>query len=574
MKRARCMTSVTVAVGLLALLLSPGFLQGAGSLAVIAGSVHDSGGVPVVGALVIVAASSPSMAQRMTFTDSRGGFSIPNLFGGEYSVKVTMPRFLTALKSGIQVNAGSSAFLTVNLQNALDIVRRVVDKNKFDDMVWTLRSSRSTQPILRLASGHDFKDTAADISQPDYSGYVQLYSKSVETSSGVSDGMGSQFSMTVPLDSRSRVRLAGQYNEDPTQPRGFGASYDFSPADGHRATVGINVRQGAVVGDQYNAEQKEIQLQYGENYQWSDHMVVNYGAEVGRSDALTDRNYMRPRFAVSWVPEARTTLTVGATSQAPTSPDDPIRGRDYFDRIAYVPPSMEGYAHTEMAVSRVISDKVDVSASVFEDRVDTQALFISSLDGQGVFILDSSHNPANGVRVHVNRQFRGFEAGVGYTTTTGLGVSDQATAATSLADFSSDLKQQRFHLVTARFKADVACTQTHVTAVYRWVNDFSATRLDPYQKTVEFNDPSLSLTVAQNLPNWRIIPGKVQAIVDARNLFDPTYSTKNTSVSQYPRLLQRRDQHQVLILVKPSGFRETTPVIGIKCGANHLSPIV
>jgi len=52
--------------------------------------VRDSGGVPVVGALVVVIASTPNSPERFAFTDKRGQFSIQNLFAGNYSVRVTM----------------------------------------------------------------------------------------------------------------------------------------------------------------------------------------------------------------------------------------------------------------------------------------------------------------------------------------------------------------------------------------------------------------------------------------------------------------------------------------------------
>src|SRR6185295_7084077 len=129
---------------------------GAGNLATINGRVRDSGGSPIAGALVIVAPSSPTLQERLAFTDRYGSFSVLNLFAGEYTVKVTMPKFLPAMKQGIHLNTGGSAVLTVNLQNALDVVRRAVsrDKTQSEDIVWTLRSSRSSQPVLRLAEGH------------------------------------------------------------------------------------------------------------------------------------------------------------------------------------------------------------------------------------------------------------------------------------------------------------------------------------------------------------------------------------------------------------------------------------
>ena len=196
-------------LGLIIILLAPAVTLGA-DLGVIRGHVRDSGGTPLVGALVIVVASTPDSPERFAFTDKRGQFSIQNLFAGNYSIRVTMSSFLPSFKNGIHLNAGGSAILTVNLQNALDIVRRAREKASAEDIVWTLRSSRSTQPVLRLAESQT-SETPVPIPSPDYTGYFQVYSKSVETSSGISEGVGSQFSVTMPLAATSKVTVAVSY---------------------------------------------------------------------------------------------------------------------------------------------------------------------------------------------------------------------------------------------------------------------------------------------------------------------------------------------------------------------------
>lgn len=197
--------------GLLAALMLP--VAGlTADLGVIRGQVRDSSGTPLVGAVVIIAAA-PHTTERMAFTDSRGFFRVPNLFAGQYSVRVSMPTFLPAFKDSVLLSNGGTAILTINLQNALDVVRRAMSRDQLspEDIVWTLRSSRSTQPILRFAD--DGRQLQEEASYPDpdsdYSGYVQLYSKSVETSAGTSEGVGSQFSVTMPLDPTSKVIVAG-----------------------------------------------------------------------------------------------------------------------------------------------------------------------------------------------------------------------------------------------------------------------------------------------------------------------------------------------------------------------------
>jgi hypothetical protein len=517
------------------LLLLPLVGSAANDLAAITGRVHDSSGSPVVGALVIVAAASPIIPERVALTTNDGSFSIPNLFAGQYTVKVSMPQFLPALKQGIQLNAGGTAVLTVNLQNAMDIVRRAVSREraKSDDIVWTLRSSRTTQPVLRIADNPQSREPKVT-SGPDYSGYFQVYSKSVDTASGTTQGVGSQFSVTVPLDTNSHVTLRGQYNEAPMQPRGFGASYDFVPRIHHKTEIGMDVRQGALFADPLDLS-REVQVKYGDDFQWSAHFVINYGAEAGRAGTIAGTSYLRPRFSASWVPDARTTFTFGMSSQAPSAPDDPIRGREYFDRTLYIPPALEHYSHSEAGVTRIVSENVEVSAAVFHDRTDTEALFSSPRPGRpGIVILDTTHLPSQGLRLHVNRQFRNFEAGIGYTAATGVGMDADSSA----GSLQEQLVRRRFHVVAARFKARLDTTQTEITTVYRWNSELSAVRLDPYQRLDEYNDTTLSLSIAQNLPSWRMFPGRVQAIVDARNLLDQCLGSRSNQFGQYPRLVK------------------------------------
>src|SRR5262249_52161253 len=147
--------SVVVAIGVAVIFMSPGIGQASGNLSAITGIVRGSTGSPLIGALVHGVASNPALPERMAVTDKRGGGSVPTLLSCEDWVKVTMPRFLPALKNGIQIRAGNNTALTVNLQNAFDVVRRVVsgEKAQADDIIWTLRSSRSTQPVLKLAQG-------------------------------------------------------------------------------------------------------------------------------------------------------------------------------------------------------------------------------------------------------------------------------------------------------------------------------------------------------------------------------------------------------------------------------------
>mgnify|MGYP003349524811 CR=1 FL=1 len=144
-------------------------------------------------------------------------------------------------------------------------------------------------------------------------------------------------------------------------------------------------------------------------------------------------------------------------------------------------------------------------------------------------------SPSSGLRINVERQFRGFEAGLGYTAARSAGLSRTMSG---LESVRRGLASEPFHVVTARLKTDLDFTDTELTAVYRWVSRFAAGPIDPYQQAVEYNDPSLSISVAQNVPTFGAIPAKVQAILDARNLFDQSVGGTHSSLTHSPRLLR------------------------------------
>jgi len=105
--------------------------------------------------------------------------------------------------------------------------------------------------------------------------------------------------------------------------------------------VRVNVRQGAMFGDPLQTDSlREVQVKYGEDFQWTDHLVFNYGAEAGRVGTVSGTSYLRPRFGISWVPERRTTIMVSASSQAPSIADDPVRGKEYYDRTISFRPDL------------------------------------------------------------------------------------------------------------------------------------------------------------------------------------------------------------------------------------------
>ena len=356
MQRMRKGFMTGAAAAAILLLLCPLFASGS-DVAGISGRVRDSGGIPVMGAMVIIVPSAPNVPERIALTDKEGAFSIVNLFAGQYTVKVSMPHFLSAMKQGVQLNAGGTVVLTVNLQNALDVVRRAVarDKSQSEDIVWTLRSSRSTQPVLRLVDTSQTSEQARTVLGPDY---TRLLPVVFEIGRDVLRYNGRHGLPVFGNDASGSENQGQRSTGSTTNHRCSRAELEHPTTLCRRSTIRQNLESTSVrahlFADPLQTDpSREVQVRYGEDFQWSDHLVFNYGAEAGRAGTVSVTNYLRPRFGLSWVPQSRTTLTATMSSQAPVAPDDPVRGRDYFDRTLLVPPGLERYSHAELGLTRV-----------------------------------------------------------------------------------------------------------------------------------------------------------------------------------------------------------------------------
>ena len=505
----------------------------------IAGRVHDAAGAPLAGALVAVRTGGAEGEDHVAVTDRRGLFTVSDLAPGRYSLRVTKPRFLPTLAGSVQVEPGARLVLTLELQTALDVIRQGVRRGDLEEMKWILRSSPAARPVLHWAdAGRDAAASASGVpaSRATAAGYLQVYSTAVESAAGMTDTVGSEFAFRLPVASGAQVSFAGQYTEAGNRPTGFTATYYFAPGASKHATLALSMRRGALMEGAYGSGAGEVQVEYDERIQWSDRLVFDYGATIGYTDGAGGRSYLRPELGITWVNGSGSTLSAAVSRRAPVDAGDPIRGREYFDRAVYVPPALERYNHVEVGATYALGRGFQVSVAGFRDEMGTQAFLVDAEDGRrGIVFFDGSGFPTTGVRFHVDRAFRNVQAGVAYTYANAVGFDPDVISPENL---HAEASRRNLHTVTARVKTEIPLTQTAVTAVYRWVSGFSLAPVDPYQRFAEYNDPTISITLAQDLPSPKMLPARFQAIVDARNLMEPSFGSRRTVYAGYPRLLK------------------------------------
>src|SRR5947207_4338449 len=84
----------------------------------ITGKVSDASGAVLPGVGVTVASPQMLAGQRMLVTDEQGNYRAGLLTPGTYSVKYELPGFRTLVREGIQVSAGFTATLNINMEVA------------------------------------------------------------------------------------------------------------------------------------------------------------------------------------------------------------------------------------------------------------------------------------------------------------------------------------------------------------------------------------------------------------------------------------------------------------------------
>jgi hypothetical protein len=75
--------------------------------------------------------------------------------------------------------------------------------------------------------------------------------------------------------------------------------------------------------------------------------------------------------------------------------------------------------------------------------------------------------------------------------------------------------------------ANFVRTGTKISTVLRVAPEQAVFAIDPFQGQISTYDPNISLSFAQDLPNFSFIPGQWQAIVDLRNLLDQQASVSD-----------------------------------------------
>ena len=535
----------------------------------ITGFVTDSSGVPQMGAAVFLFNRQAHQSER-AITDERGVFKFLGLPPDIYSVKVTLGAFVPALKKGILVQPGMASVLNVNLATLFSSIRFAsppIDSGTLmsDEWKWVLRSAGPTRPVLRFTGDALARDTSASQRRTavfsDTRGLLKVSAGEGSLASGVSNeaDLGTAFALATSLYGNNMLQVSGNlgYGSPTGVPAtAFRTSYSRNLGIGS-PEVSVTMRQlflpgrlGAALGgnDAAMPMLRSMSASFDDQTKLSDELSVQYGFTMDSVSFLDHLTYASPY--------ARLTYSLGdagevdlAYTSGDARPDLAGKGSDadmqqqlntlgMFPRVSLRDgrPRIQRGENFELSYSRKVGSRT-WQVSAYRENVSNASLSIVAPAGMftsgdilpDLFTGGSTFNAGDyrttGYTAAVTQNLGpNVTAMVMYGSMGALTVDNREIVSNSPDDLRSMIRAGRRKAATARITAVSPWTGTHLIASYqatgdhRWVSPghlYSTGSVHPM--------PGLNLYLRQPIPRIPMLPWRMEATCDLRNLLAQGY---------------------------------------------------
>jgi hypothetical protein len=500
----------------------------------ISGYVRNTSGTPQMGAVVQILGSADR--EFTVFTNAAGYYIANDLLPGVYSLKVTAPSFLPAMREKIGLRPGASLSINLTLSTLLGVmelgpIRPLKDE---DDWKWTLRSV-ANRPILRI-----FDDPAASTEKPDHQmrGTVSFLAGSAAGGYGTGSDMTTAFTLERSIFSDGHLAFSGDVGYGYGLPAAVvRSSYSHKLASGSTPSVGLTLRRFAPVDPNlHNAALQAITLSASDDFSVGDVLELKFGSELQTIEFLGHLNAFRPFGTADFHVSPNTVVEYSYTTSRPdprsekgfdSAPADLSESNPRVSMVGFTP-RMEDAHHQEFSVSHR-EGKNNVQVAWFSDRIVNPALTgvgdVTSAGGfvlpdvtSGTFNFGGPKLDTSGLRVVVQRKFAADLAATldyAYGGTLDLSRSD-----VSLQQAQQWISTVRRHALAAKLSGTVPGSHTRWIASYRWVNGQAITPVDMFNTSPGQSDPFLNIFVRQPIPAFG---GRMEALIDIRNLLAQGY---------------------------------------------------
>lgn len=580
-----------LAVGAVCLAVPAGFaapntlkLSGA-----IAGVVTDIGGIPQMGASVILYNHQERIFEK-ALTDDRGTFRFVGLFPDFYSIKVTLATFVPALKKNILVQPGMRSVLNVNLSTLFSNIQLAYPPLEngslmSDEWKWVLRSSSPTRPVLRFTGDVLAKDVSQERRTSAFSdtrGILHVSAGDGPLVSGIGSeaDMGTAFALATSLYGNNMLQVSGNV--------GYGAQTGVPSASfrttysrnigGATPEVSVTMRQLFLPGriasslgsDTSQPMLRSMSASLNDRAQLTDELSMQYGFTLNSVTFLDHLNYASPYVRMAYdlgngaqlefaytSGDARPDLAGSEKQDADLQRE--LNSLGLFPRVSLLAgrPKIQRGQEYEMAYTRKLGSRV-FQASAYRESVTNAALSIVAPGGlyangdilpdllTGTSTFNAGNYQSTGYTASLTQNVGDHvSATVTYGSVGALTADNRELVSNNPDELRSMIRTGRKNAATVRVKATSPWTGTHMIASYqltdsnRWAmpgNLYSTQAARPM--------PGLNLFIKQPIPRIGGLPWRMEATADLRNLLAQGYLPIGMAGGQ-----------QVLLVETPRSFR-------------------
>jgi hypothetical protein len=513
----------------------------AGKPGVISGFVRNSSGVPQMGALVEVFSSATQAVK--VFTDARGSYTANGLVPGVYQVKVSAPSFLPSLRENVALRAGASVLVNVTLSTLFEAVQLLPQQKPGSDdegWKWTLRSA-ANRPILRVQGNGPMVVTRTGSEERTLKGTVAFVAGSDADGFGSASEMSTHFTFEKSLFDAGTLSVRGNVGYGGGPQNGVvRAAYSHKMDDGSAPELALTVRHFTDPDvNMHTPSLQAMSLRLSDSITLADWVDLRAGSEYQTVQFLSRASALKPYGAVDVHLSPNTVVEYKYLSAEPNM--SAARGLDSSlgdvlesgPRVSMVERGavLERARHQEVSVSHRIHN-TSLQLAGYSDNVRNTALTgTGDLSGpvadflpdfySDTFTYNAGTLSTNGVRAVLQQKlFPELTATLNYSWG---GVLDLAGNNVSLQHARSSIHQEWRHSVGAKLAGTVPGTHTQWATSYRVANQKSLTPVDMFDSSPGQMDPYWNVFIRQPIPGTGFLPGKMEALVDLRNLLAQGY---------------------------------------------------
>lgn len=534
----------------------------------ITGVVSDNLGIPQMGATVLLLNRQDRAIQKMQ-TNDRGEFAFGSLLPELYSIRVSLATFLPAFKKDIAVQSGKRSILHVNLSTLLSTIQlsypAALETGSImsDDWKWILRSATSTRPVLRFSPvAPPVNSTTRAAVFSDTRGVLKVSAGEGSLASGVGNeaDMGTAFALATSLYGNNLLQVSGNlgYGSQTGVPSAsFRTSYSREFAGGN-PEVSVTMRQlflparlsAALAGNESALPMlRSMTAGFADETRIADNVTMKYGVTLDAVSFLDNLSYFSPYARLTYETGDGGKVDVTYTSGNARSDLGQGAGPDFdlqrdlntlgmFPRISLrgARPKIQRGEEYEIGYSKRVGSRT-YALSGYHEVVRNAALSMVAPDGMfsggdilpdvftgnSVFNIGTHEN--SGFTASVTQQLGDYVAAtVAYGSEGALRVADREMVSNSPDELRSMIRAGRKHAATARVSVTAPRAGTHMIASYQWNGDQHWAMSGHMYGTGSVRPmPGLNVYIRQPLPRVGMLPWRMEATADLRNMLAQGY---------------------------------------------------